>query len=152
MCRVCPSDADFIAFKQQVEGEHEFLPSADVQLELKEQAKKAQAGKQQPLLPKLGVCHRHTPICQNRKCTSCACQMKKLLACCVFHAEPSSKPKVTPLMQFLYERHSLKPEKKAPVMVPMKKVGRSGAIAMHLLPVQLSQSVVERQVPLYPCH
>ena len=38
------ADADFIAFKQQAEGEPELLPSAEVQLDLKEQAKIALAG------------------------------------------------------------------------------------------------------------
>lgn len=38
------TDADFIAFKQQMEGDPELLPSAEVQLDLKEQAKKAMAG------------------------------------------------------------------------------------------------------------
>ena len=36
-----PADADFIAFKQQVEGEPEMLPSAEVQLDAKEQERKA---------------------------------------------------------------------------------------------------------------
>ena len=39
------SDADFIAFKQQSEGDPEPLPSAEVQLDLKEQPKKAVAGR-----------------------------------------------------------------------------------------------------------
>lgn len=34
-------DADFIAFKQQMEGEPEMLPSAEAQLDAKEQEKKA---------------------------------------------------------------------------------------------------------------
>lgn len=38
------TDADFIAFKQQMEGDLELLPSAEVQMDLKEQAKKALAG------------------------------------------------------------------------------------------------------------
>ena len=37
-------------------------------------------------------------------------------------AETAKKVKVTPLMQFLHDRHSLKPEKKAVVVVPLKKV------------------------------
>ncbi len=41
------ADADFVAFKQQMEGDPELLPSAEVQLELKEQEKKAVAGKHQ---------------------------------------------------------------------------------------------------------
>ena len=41
---VWTADADFMAFKQQVEGDPELLPSAEVQLELKEQAKKALTG------------------------------------------------------------------------------------------------------------
>ncbi|DBA87338.1 TPA: hypothetical protein ACH3X1_004392 [Trebouxia sp. C0004] len=71
-------DADFMAFKQQAEGDPELLPSAEVQLELKEQAKKALT-------------------------------------------ETSSKPKVTPLMQFLHDRHSLKLDKKPPILVHVKK-------------------------------
>lgn len=38
------ADADFMAFKQHTEGDPELLPSAEVQLELKEQAKKALTG------------------------------------------------------------------------------------------------------------
>jgi hypothetical protein len=41
---------------------------------------------------------------------------------CLCAAETSSKPKVTPLMQFLHDKHSLKPDKKAPILVPVKKV------------------------------
>ncbi|KAL3140973.1 hypothetical protein ABBQ32_005495 [Trebouxia sp. C0010 RCD-2024] len=78
------NDADFIAFKQQIEGDPELLPSAEVQLDLKEQAKKALA-------------------------------------------EAVSKPKVTPLMQFLHDKHSLKPEKKTIVVPVKKKPGKTGA-------------------------
>ena len=35
------ADADFLAFKQQIEGEPDMLPSAEVQLDVKEQEKKA---------------------------------------------------------------------------------------------------------------
>lgn len=35
------ADADFIAFKQQMEGEPEMLPSAEAQLDAKEQERKA---------------------------------------------------------------------------------------------------------------
>ena len=38
------ADADFIAFKQQAEADLELLPSAEAQLELQEQQKKAQPG------------------------------------------------------------------------------------------------------------
>ena len=41
---VWTADADFMAFKQQAEGDPELLPSAEVQLELKEQAKKTLTG------------------------------------------------------------------------------------------------------------
>ena len=41
---VWTADADFMAFKQQADGDPELLPSAEVQLELKEQAKKALTG------------------------------------------------------------------------------------------------------------
>ena len=44
ICYVYNADADFIAFKQHTEGDPELLPSAEVQLDLKEQAKKVLAG------------------------------------------------------------------------------------------------------------
>lgn len=45
---------------------------------------------------------------------------------CACYAEAAAKPKVTPLMQFLHDKHSLKPEKKA-VVVPVKKVTAASA-------------------------
>lgn len=53
----------------------------------------------------------------------CKNQLRRLVTysnqlCC---AEAVSKPKVTPLMQFLHDKHSLKPEKKT-IVVPVKKV------------------------------
>ena len=44
ICCLHIADADFIAFKQRTEGDPELLPSAEVQLDLKEQAKKMIAG------------------------------------------------------------------------------------------------------------
>lgn len=49
---LCATDVDFIAFKQQMEGDPEFLPSAEMQMDLKQQAKKALAGG----LPALHIC------------------------------------------------------------------------------------------------
>lgn len=54
----CATDADFLAFKQQVEGDPELLPSAEVQLDLKEQARKALAGQL------ASNSHQHTMSCQ----------------------------------------------------------------------------------------
>lgn len=54
----CATDADFLAFKQQVEGDPELLPSAEVQLDLKEQARKALAGQV------ASNSHQHTMSCQ----------------------------------------------------------------------------------------
>ncbi|KAL0027409.1 hypothetical protein WJX79_009534 [Trebouxia sp. C0005] len=85
------NDADFMAFKQQAEGDPELLPSAEVQLELKEQAKKAVT-------------------------------------------ETSLKPKVTPLMQFLHDKHSLKSDKKAPILVPVKKKSSKANADLDLPP------------------
>lgn len=42
---IVAADTDFIAFKQRMEGDPELLPSAEVQLELKEQEKKAVTGR-----------------------------------------------------------------------------------------------------------
>ena len=42
---IVAADTDFIAFKQRMESDPELLPSAEVQLELKEQEKKAVTGR-----------------------------------------------------------------------------------------------------------
>ena len=54
------------------------------------------------------------------------------------HAEAAAKPKVTPLMQFLRDKHSLKPEKKT-VVVPLKKVTAASS-SMPALPASLHLS------------
>ncbi|KAL3153031.1 hypothetical protein ABBQ38_012055 [Trebouxia sp. C0009 RCD-2024] len=101
------NDADFIAFKQQMEGDPELLPSAEVQLDLKEQAKKAMA-------------------------------------------EAAPKLKVTPLMQFLHDKHSLKPEKKTVVVPVKKKTGKTGAdldLPPHMLNKQAAPSQAASSKP-----
>ena len=119
-----------------MEGDPEFLPSAEVQMDLKQQAKKALAGGLQLSsadcgLPALHMCQhqqdRHVMPHQgwgwHLRQQLDNQEVDNVLSVTGFacHAEAAAKPKITPLMQFLHDKHSLKPEKKT-VVVPVKKV------------------------------
>lgn len=45
----------------------------------------------------------------------------------------TNQPKITPLMQFLHDKHALKPEKRAAILVPIKKVCSFCLGLMHLM-------------------
>ena len=121
---IVAADTDFIAFKQRMERDPELLPSAEVQLELKEQEKKAVTGRSasntlrwQSLAWNLIFSPQPCVAASQDSIPQAVFSQKYACA-----ADSTVRAKVTPLMQFLHDKHSLKPEKRATIIVPVKKV------------------------------
>ena len=111
------------------------------------------------------MCSKEGSAKMSRACSAClssvmcmmsySCAAQPLQSPAAGGTETSQR-KITPLMQFLHDKHALKPEKKAAILVPIKKVCHFCPTLMHLVstnmfPATCQTSAVYRRPAIAAC-